>query len=89
MVLLGGFRGFFGPQLVRWFPGPEGDFEDGDFGPDGGPQGGLGSLFGRRRLRVKMATLVLMASLMSNPVVAWRSSLVAQIRVVTCLHGRS
>ena len=36
----GGFRGFFGPAPAP--PGEEGDFEDGDFGPDGGPQGGLG-----------------------------------------------
>ena len=41
----------------------------------------------RLHLRVKMATLALMASLMSNPVVAWRSSLVARIKVVTCLRG--
>ena len=41
----GGFRGFFGPAAPPP-PGEEGDFEDGDFGPDGGPQGGLGSLFG-------------------------------------------
>ena len=34
-----------------------------------------------------MAILVLTASLMSNPVVAWRSSLVARIKVVTCLRG--
>ena len=40
-----------------------------------------------RRLLVKTVISVLMASLMNNSVAAWRSSLVARIRVVTCLRG--
>ena len=86
----GGFRGFFGPAGPPP-AGEEGDFEDGDFGPDGGPQGGLGSFFGFGPQAPpppgEEGGLVLTASLMSNPVVAWRSSLVARIKVVTCLRG--